>query len=122
MTDSTPPSIPPRKRPTTPTTAGRQTTSAPRTGSGPTWSDGDDAATHVPNLNGSNGIDRVHGARERHAPDGRPRRGRRTSAARTATPIRPEQSETADRPPRHLHRIVTLPSPEPATSPSLRPR
>ena len=55
MTDSTPPSIPPRKRPTTPTTAGRQTTSAPRTGSGPTWSASDDAATHVPNLNGANG-------------------------------------------------------------------
>ncbi|MEZ0446408.1 DUF3566 domain-containing protein [Cellulomonas sp. ICMP 17802] len=60
MTDSTPPSIPPRKRPTTPTTAGRQTTSAPRApraGSTTAWSEpaADDAATHVPGLNGSNG-------------------------------------------------------------------
>ncbi|WP_456843983.1 DUF3566 domain-containing protein [Cellulomonas sp. P5_C6] len=57
MTDSTPPSIPPRKRPTTPTTAGRTTTSTPRTGSTSAWNepDTDDAATHVPSLNGSNG-------------------------------------------------------------------
>jgi hypothetical protein len=57
MTDSTPPSIPPRKRPTTPTTAGRTTTSAPRAGSTPAWNGpaGDDPATDVPGLNGSNG-------------------------------------------------------------------
>jgi hypothetical protein len=57
MTDSTPPSIPPRKRPTTPTTAGRTTTSTPRTGSTSAWNEpgADDAATHVPSLNGSNG-------------------------------------------------------------------
>ncbi|NUU19002.1 DUF3566 domain-containing protein [Cellulomonas humilata] len=57
MTDFTPPSIPPRKRPTTPTTAGRTTTSAPHQGSTSAWNgsaDGD-AATHVPSLNGSNG-------------------------------------------------------------------
>ncbi|WP_315093066.1 DUF3566 domain-containing protein [uncultured Cellulomonas sp.] len=55
MTDSTPPSIPPRKRPTTPTTAGRQTTSVPRAGSTTAWngSGPDDASTHVPS--GSNG-------------------------------------------------------------------
>ena len=55
MTDSTPPSIPPRKRPTTPTTAGRQTTSAPRAGSTTAWSGpaSDDASTQVPTLNGS---------------------------------------------------------------------
>jgi hypothetical protein len=57
MTDSTPPSIPPRKRPTTPTTAGRTTTSTPRSGSSSAWKEpgADDAATHVPGLNGSNG-------------------------------------------------------------------
>ncbi|WP_456825015.1 DUF3566 domain-containing protein [Cellulomonas sp. P5_E12] len=57
MTDSTPPSIPPRKRPTTPTTAGRTTTSTPRKGSTSAWSepDTDDAATKVPGLNGTNG-------------------------------------------------------------------
>ena len=70
MTDSTPPSIPPRKRPTTPTTAGRQTTSAPRTGSGPTWSDSEDAATHVPNLNGSNGTTTFTVPASVIAPDG----------------------------------------------------
>jgi len=57
MTDSTPPSIPPRKRPTTPTTAGRTTTSTPRSGSSSAWSEpgADDAATHVPSLSGTNG-------------------------------------------------------------------
>ena len=121
MTDSTPPSIPPRKRPTTPTTAGRQTTSAPRTGSGPTWSDSEDAATHVPNLNGSNGSTAFTVPASVMPPTVTPTRTS-TSAARTATPIRPESSRGRDRPPRHLHRIVTRPSPEPAVSPSLRPR
>lgn len=59
MTDSTPPSIPPRKRPTTPTTSGRTTTSTPRKGSTSAWSEpgagADDAATKVPGLNGTNG-------------------------------------------------------------------
>jgi len=57
MTDSTPPSIPPRKRPTTPTTAGRTTTSTPRSGSSSAWNEpgAEDAATHVPGMNGTNG-------------------------------------------------------------------
>jgi hypothetical protein len=93
MTDSTPPSIPPRKRPTTPTTAGRSTTSAPRTGSGPTWSDSDDAATHVPNLNGSNGSTAFTVPASVMPPTATPTRTS-TSAARTATPTRPEKSET----------------------------
>ncbi len=56
MTDSTPPSIPPRKRPTTPTTAGRQTTSAPRSGSTTArngTSTGTDESTELPHQNGS---------------------------------------------------------------------
>lgn len=93
MTDSTPPSIPPRKRPTTPTTAGRQTTSAPRTGSGPTWSDTEDAATHVPNLNGSNGSTAFTVPSSVMPPTVTPTRTS-TTAARTAAPIRPESSET----------------------------
>jgi hypothetical protein len=92
MTDSTPPSIPPRKRPTTPTTAGRQTTSAPRTGTGPTWSDGEDAATQVPNLNGSNGSTAFTVPASVMSPMVTPTRTS-TSAARTATPIRQERAE-----------------------------
>lgn len=93
MTDSTPPSIPPRKRPTTPTTAGRQTTSAPRTGSGPTWSDSEDAATHVPNLNGSNGSTAFTVPASVMPPTVTPTRTS-TSTARTAAPIRPDSPET----------------------------
>lgn len=93
MTDSTPPSIPPRKRPTTPTTAGRQTTSAPRTGSGPTWSDSEDAATHVPNLNGSNGSTAFTVPASVMPPTVTPTRTS-TTAARTAAPVRPESSDT----------------------------
>ncbi|KQT01889.1 hypothetical protein ASG23_00410 [Cellulomonas sp. Leaf395] len=94
MTDSTPPSIPPRKRPTTPTTAGRQTTSAPRTGSGPTWSATDDAATHVPSLNGSNGSTAFTVPASVMPPTtGTPTRTS-TTAARTTAPIRPERPES----------------------------
>ncbi|KQR17171.1 hypothetical protein ASF78_07660 [Cellulomonas sp. Leaf334] len=93
MTDSTPPSIPPRKRPTTPTTAGRQTTSAPRTGTGPTWTDTEDPATHVPNLNGSNGSTAFTVPASVMPPTVTPTRTS-TSAARTAAPIRPEPSDT----------------------------
>ena len=93
MTDSTPPSIPPRKRPTTPTTAGRQTTSAPRTGTGPTWGDGEDAATHVPNLNGSNGSTTFTVPASVSPPTAAPTRTS-TSAARTAAPVRPDRPET----------------------------
>lgn len=93
MTDSTPPSIPPRKRPTTPTTAGRQTTSAPRTGSGPTWTETEDAATHVPNLNGSNGSTAFTVPASVMPPTVAPTRTP-TSAARTAAPIRPENADS----------------------------
>lgn len=93
MTDSTPPSIPPRKRPTTPTTAGRQTTSAPRTGSGPTWTDTEDAATHVPNLNGSNGSTAFTVPASVMPPTVTPTRTP-TAAARTAAPVRPESPDT----------------------------
>ena len=58
MTDSTPPSIPPRSRPTSPATAGRQTTSSPvRTGTNAAWSGSEDtSAAQAPSMNGaSNG-------------------------------------------------------------------
>jgi len=53
MTDSTPPSIPPRSRPTSPATAGRQTTSSPvRTGTNAAWSGSEDTSAQAPSLNG----------------------------------------------------------------------
>lgn len=54
MTDSTPPSIPPRSRPTSPATAGRQTTSSPvRTGTNAAWSGSEDTSVQAPSMNGS---------------------------------------------------------------------
>ncbi len=57
MTDSTPPSIPPRTRPTAPASTGRQTTSSPvRPGTKDAWNDGDEPSTQGPTQNGgSNG-------------------------------------------------------------------
>ena len=118
MTDSTPPSIPPRKRPTTPTTAGRQTTSAPRAGSDPAWSEPSPTtpATHVPTperLAARSTV--VHGAGQRDAGDGEPdahpdvRVGARTSQGRPTQ--RHARREAGTPPPRHLHRIVTRPAP-----------
>ncbi|WP_426593874.1 DUF3566 domain-containing protein [Cellulomonas sp. McL0617] len=51
MTDSTPPSIPPRSRPTSPTPAGRQTTSSPvRTGTNAAWNGPDDSSAQAPTM------------------------------------------------------------------------
>ena len=56
MTDSTPPSIPPRTRPTSPASTGRQTTSSPvRTGKNAAWNGSDDASVQVPTMSASNG-------------------------------------------------------------------
>jgi len=57
MTDSTPPSIPPRPRPTSPASTGRQTTSSPvRPGTKAAWNGSDDAQVEVPTASGgSNG-------------------------------------------------------------------
>lgn len=96
MTDSTPPSIPPRKRPTTPTTAGRTTTSAPRTGSSSAWNEpaADDAATHVPSLNGSNGTTAFTVPATVMPPTVAPTR----TSTRTEAPERPTASSTSSTP------------------------
>ncbi|WP_421742609.1 DUF3566 domain-containing protein [Cellulomonas sp.] len=112
MTDSTPPSIPPRKRPTTPTTAGRTTTSAPRAGSTSAWNgtSTEDAATHVPGLNGSNGTTaftvsasvmpptvaptKASPAAERAEEPGRPTSAVKTEAA-PATATSPQDRDTS---------------------------
>ena len=121
MTDSTPPSIPPRKRPTTPTTAGRQTTSSRRApGSGrdvERQRRRRDARAEPERLQR---VDRVHGARERdRRRRSTPTPRRPTSAAarrrRRSGRTRPDGRRT--RPPRHLHRIVTLPSPATSDEP-----
>lgn len=97
MTDSTPPSIPPRKRPTTPTTTGRTTTSTPRTGSTSAWngSGADDAATHVPSLNGSNGTTAFTVPATVMPPTVTPTRTS-TSQARTEAPERPARTAEAE--------------------------
>ena len=66
MTDSTPPSIPPRKRPTSPASTGRQTTSTPvRAGSNAAWNGPADAsattsaATDIPTASSSNGTSSI---------------------------------------------------------------
>ncbi|MET1062142.1 MAG: DUF3566 domain-containing protein [Aeromicrobium sp.] len=95
MTDSTPPSIPPRKRPTTPTTAGRTTTSTPRTGSSSAWNEpaADDTATHVPSLNGSNGTTTFTVPASVMPPTVAPTR----TSTRTETPDRPSSSSSSSR-------------------------
>jgi len=96
MTDSTPPSIPPRKRPTTPTTAGRTTTSAPRTGSTSAWNEPatDDDATHVPGIGGgSNGTTAFTVPASVMPPTVAPTR----TSTRTEAPERPTTSPASSR-------------------------
>ena len=82
----------------------------------------DDAATHVPSLNGSNGTTAFTVPASVMPPTVTPTRTS-TSRRRTATPdARRGRRRSRRRPPRHLHRIVTPPPPESATSTTLRPR
>jgi hypothetical protein len=100
MTDSTPPSIPPRKRPTTPTTAGRQTTSTPRAGSTTAWTGPgpDDAATQVPSQNGTTGTATFSVPASVMPPTATPPRttGSSGSAARAAASARSTSSTQTD--------------------------